>query len=78
MKHDLHQRHTGADLLGRAHARRSDVARPHGPRTRSEIEHRATVRDVIGQIMPASNRDNLQPLNARLTGRVLGSRRRRT
>jgi hypothetical protein len=78
MTHDLHQRHAGADLLGRAHARRSDVAQPHGPRTRSEIEHRATVRDVIGQITPSSNRDTQQPLNARLTGRVLGSRRRRT
>jgi hypothetical protein len=77
MTHDLHQRHTGADLLGRAHARRSDVAQPHGPRTRSEIEHRAIVRDVVGHIMSASNRDDQQPLNARLIGRVLGSWRRR-
>jgi hypothetical protein len=78
MTHDLHQRHSGGDLLGRAHARRSDVAQPHGPRTRSEIEHKATVRDVVGHIMSASNRDNNQPLTARLIGRVLGSRRRRT
>jgi hypothetical protein len=77
MTHDVHQRHAGADLLGRAHARRSDVAQPHGPRTRSEIEHGATGRHLVGHIMDASNRDNCQPLNARLIGRVLGSRRRR-
>jgi hypothetical protein len=78
MTHDMHQRHTGADLLGRTHARRSDVAQPHGQRTRGEIEHKTTVRDVVGHIMSASNRDNNQPLNARLIGRVLGSRHRRT
>ena len=78
MTHDMHQRQNGADLLGRAHARRSDVAQPRGPRTRSEIEHGPTGRDVIGHVMWASNCDNRQPLNARLTGRVLGSRRRRT
>jgi hypothetical protein len=55
------------------------VAQPNGPRTRSEIEHKATVRDVVGHIMSAPSRDdNNQPLTARLIGRVLGSRRRRT
>jgi hypothetical protein len=78
MTHHLHQRQGGADLLGRAHARRSDVAQPSGPRTRSEIEHKATVRDVVGHIMAAPSCDNNQPLAARLIGRVLGSRRRRT
>jgi hypothetical protein len=78
MTHDQHQRHTGADLLGRVHARRSDVSLPHGPRTRSDIECGAPARDLVGHIMPSLNRDERQPLNARLIGRVLGSRRRRT
>lgn len=79
MTHQLPQRRGGADLLGRAHARRSDVAQPNGPRTRSEIEHKATVRDVVGHIMSAPSCDNNnRPLTARLIGRVLGSRRRRT
>ena len=77
MMHDM-QRPEGAGLLGRPHARRSDVAQPHGSRTRGEIEHKATVRDVVGHIMSASNRDENQPLNGRGLGRVLGSRRRRS
>jgi hypothetical protein len=76
MTHDLHQRHTGSDLLGRVHARRSEVAQPHGPRTRSEIECGAPGRALVGHTMPDSNRENRQPLTARLIGRVLGSRRR--
>jgi hypothetical protein len=74
----MDQRHTCTDLLGRAHARRSDVAQPHGPRTRSEIEHGTTGRALVGHIMSASNRNDRLPLNARLIGRVLGSRRRST